>query len=314
MESGTSRYGKPLSPVAVLPQRARRKWFPVARKSCQPPRRRYARAMTNLPKHTKLVLALLAFLPLYFAIAALGTKIGVWDWKFGLMTLTLGGGMIVLGIVALAALVSLVLAVRAKPRRNGPVAVAIIGLLVPLAALAVFMSMGGKAEANPIHDIATDTANPPTFSAETMAEREAAGANPVSDYQTPLGQLELYKGRVSNELAVTSHAQIITARADRPAPLPLGGASKAEGVAAVAAAMGAMGLEDIRTDPETGMVEGVAETFWFGFEDDVVARVGDAQIDFRSVSRVGLSDLGANTARINDLRARTEALLGTASR
>ena len=85
-------------------------------------------------------------------------------------------------------------------------------------------------------------------------------------------------------------------------------------MANVAAAMGAMGLTDIRSDPATGMVEGVAETFWFGFKDDVVARVGDSQIDFRSVSRVGVSDLGANAARIAELRQRTEALLGAASR
>jgi hypothetical protein len=146
-----------------------------------------------------------------------------------------------------------------------------------------------------------------------MAAREAAGANPLSDYQTPLGQLELYQS-VPPELAIKSHAQIITNRKDRPAPLPLGGASKAEGVAAVKAAMDAMGLKDIRSDAEAGMVEGVAGTFWFGFKDDVVARVGDAQIDFRSVSRVGRSDMGANTARIIELRSRTEALLGSASR
>ena len=78
--------------------------------------------------------------------------------------------------------------------------------------------------------------------------------------------------------------------------------------------MGAMGLTDIRSDPVAGTVEGVAQSFWFGFKDDVIARVGDQQIDFRSVSRVGRSDLGANTARIIDLRARTETLLGSASR
>lgn len=270
--------------------------------------------MKNLPWHTKLLLALMAFVPLYFMVAALGTKVGIWDWKLGLMTLTLGGGMILLGIAALAALVSLVLNVRAKPRRNGLVGVAIVGLLVPAAALAVFMGMGGKAAGNPIHDISTDTGNPPAFSAGTMAARAAAGANPLSDYQTPLGKLPLYAERTPPELAVKNHAQIITARPDRPAPLPLGGASRAEGVAAVAAAMGQMGLTDIRPDPAAGMVEGVAETFWFGFRDDVVARVGETQIDFRSVSRVGISDLGANTARIIELRQRTEAQLGAASR
>jgi hypothetical protein len=271
--------------------------------------------MNTLPRHTKILLVLLALLPLYFLIASLGTKIGVWDWKFGLLTMTLGGGIILLGLMALAALVSLVLALRSKPRRKGLVVIAILGLLVPAAALAMFLGAGGKAAKNPIHDIATDTGNPPAFSEATMAAREAAGANPLDDYQTPLGQIALYqKSGISPELAVKNHAQIITDRPDRPAPLPLGGASKAEGVAAVAAAMGQIGLTSIRSDPAAGIVEGTAETFWFGFKDDVVARVGDTQIDFRSVSRVGVSDLGANTARIIALREKTQALLGAASR
>ena len=275
---------------------------------------RYAWRMMTLPKHTKLVLALLAFLPVFFVIAAFGTKLGIWSWQFGLLTLTFTGGMIVLGVTALTALVSLILAARAKPRTNAPIAAAILGLAVPGAALVMFMSAGGKADENPISDIATDTGNPPVFSAQVMAERTKSGANPVNDYQTPLGQIEPYRERVSDELKVKSLAQIITAKPDRPAPLPLGGAGKAEGIVAVKAAMTAMGLTDIRTDEAAGTVEGVAETFWFGFKDDIVARVGETQIDFRSVSRVGVSDIGANTARINDLRARTETLLGTASR
>jgi uncharacterized protein (DUF1499 family) len=51
----------------------------------------------------------------------------------------------------------------------------------------------------------------------------------------------------------------------------------------------------------------VAETFWYGFKDDVVVRVARGKIDFRSVSRVGLSDLGANAARIAKLRERVIA-------
>jgi hypothetical protein len=271
--------------------------------------------MTQLPWHTKLVLALLAFLPVFFAIAALGTKFGIWGWQTGLMTLTFYGGMIVLGATALAAVVSLIIAARGQPRRNGLLAAGILGLLVPGAALVLFMLAGGKASDNPIHDISTDTANPPAFSAATLAARTKAEANPLNDYQTPLGKIALFqKAGVAPELAVKSQAQIITDSRDRPAPLPLGGASKAEGVAAVAAAMAAMELQDIRPNAATGTVEGVAESFWFGFKDDVVARVGDAQIDFRSVSRVGVSDLGANTGRIVELRKRTETLLGAASR
>jgi hypothetical protein len=270
--------------------------------------------MTNtLPWHTKVVLALLAFLPVYFGIAALGTNFGLLSWQTGLLSLTLGGGTILLGIVAVFAVISMILAIRATPRRNGLLAAAILGLLVPGATFVMFLSASAGAGDNPIHDISTDTANPPSFSDSTMAMREAEEANALSDYQVPLGQLEVFKD-VGPELAVKSHAQIITDRKDRPAPLPLGGASKAKGVAAVAAAMGAMGLKDIRSDAEAGTVEGVAETFWFGFKDDVVARIGASQIDFRSVSRVGRSDLGANTARIIDLRSRTETLLGAASR
>ncbi len=271
-------------------------------------------AMKNLPWHSKLVLALAAFLPVYFIIAALGTKLGVWDWKFGLGVLTIGGGPLLLGALALAGLVSLVLAGARKPRRTGVLAIALIALLGAGLAFGKMAGMKATAAENPIHDIATDTANPPAFSQSTLDARAAAKANPLSDYQTPLGQLELYKARASKELAVKSHAQIITGMEGRPAPLPLGGASRETGVAAVAAAMAEMGLMDIRQDPASGTVEGVAETFWFGFKDDVVARVGDSQIDFRSVSRVGISDLGANTARIKDLRARTEAKLGTAAR
>ena len=51
------------------------------------------------------------------------------------------------------------------------------------------------------------------------------------------------------------------------------------------------------------MVEGVAGSFWFGFKDDVAVRIratatGGSTVDVRSTSRVGLSDIGANAARI----------------
>ena len=270
--------------------------------------------MNTLPWHSKIVLALAAFVPLYFVAAALGTKIGIWGWQFGLGAMIIGGGPVLLGLLGLAAVVSLIMALVKKPRRTGLLAIALIALFGVGLAFGKMAGLKATAGENPIHDIATDTANPPVFSAATMAAREAVGANPVSDYQTPLGQLEPYKTRSSKELAVKSYAQIITAMPNRPAPLPLGGATREQGLMAVAAAMEAMGLSDIRQDAAAGTVEGVATSFWFGFKDDVVARVGETQIDFRSVSRVGVSDLGANAARINDLRGRTEALLGTAAR
>jgi uncharacterized protein DUF1499 len=51
------------------------------------------------------------------------------------------------------------------------------------------------------------------------------------------------------------------------------------------------------------------DSSWFGFKDDVVVQVtptdGGSRIDVRSVSRVGLSDVGANAERITTYLART---------
>lgn len=263
--------------------------------------------MKNISWKTKLVIGLLVFMPLYFAVAALGTKFGIWSWQTGLGTLTIGGGPIVLGIVGIVSLILLIMALIKKPR-TGWILPA-IGVLVPLGIFVMLGSVRSTAAENPIHDIATDTGNPPEFSAETVAAREEFGANPLHDYQTPLRDLEMYK-ESDPELAIKSHAQIINDTYSDLSPLPLGGASREDAVAAVAAAMGNMGFTDIRTDAEAGRVEGVAETFWFGFKDDVVARVGENEIDFRSVSRVGRSDLGANAKRIEELRELTASQIG----
>ncbi len=265
--------------------------------------------MTKLPWHSKLVGALIVFLPVYFIIAALGTKIGLWSWVTGLVSMTFTAGPILLGIVAVTALVSLIIALLKKPRSRIAITIAVIGLVLPAVIFAGFLSARSTASDNPIHDIATDTANPPSFSAETLAERREAGANPIHDYQVPLSEIEMFSDSPP-ELKIKSHAQIINDTYANLSPLPLAGASKADAVAAIAAAMGNMGFVDIRSDVEAGRVEGVAETFWFGFRDDVVARVGENEIDFRSVSRVGRSDLGANAERIADLRTRVAEQIG----
>lgn len=265
--------------------------------------------MKTIPWHSKSVLALIIFLPLFLMGSALGTKWGLWGWQTGLLALTMGGGSIALIALAVIAVISLVLVLLKKPRRNGLAGIAIIGLVISGAAGVMFASMAGTAGDNPIHDVATDTANPPMFSEATMAARENAGANLLSDYQVPLSQLELFAD-ASPSLAVRSHAQIITDIYPTLRPLPLGSASRQQGVAAVAAAMDELGFQAITADAEEGRVEAIAQTFWFGFKDDVVARVSERQIDFRSVSRVGRSDLGANAKRIEALRAATSVRLG----
>lgn len=278
--------------------------------------------MKNLPWYTKLVLALTAFLPIYFMIAALGTKVGLWSWQVGLGSLSIGAGPFVIGIAFIVALITLIVGLVnwsgrkaekedgvKRPRSKVVVGSAILGMIVPGAFVLLGLSGASSAGSNPIYDVSTDTGNPPVFSAEVMAERAETDSNAVNDYQQPLGEIEMFAGSPP-ELAIQSHAQIINDIYAELSPLPLGGASKADAVAAVAAAMGSMGFDNIRQDAEAGRVEGVAETFWFGFKDDVVARVGENEIDFRSVSRVGRSDLGANAARIAELREKVASQIG----
>jgi len=256
--------------------------------------------MIKTPWHSRLAFALALALPVYFAIAALGTKFGLWDWRTGLLTLTIKAGPILLGIVALIGLISLIVVLLRKPRKGW--LLSLIALLVPVGIFAVLGAIRSQAaDIPPIHDIATDSANPPVFSQTVLDQRAAAGANPLNDYDTPLGELEMWS-ESEPPLADRSHAQVIAAAYPDLAPLPLGSTSPAEASELVVSAMEEMGFDQVTADAETGRIEGVAETFWFGFKDDMVVRIADGAIDFRSVSRVGVSDLGANAARIAALR------------
>lgn len=69
------------------------------------------------------------------------------------------------------------------------------------------------------------------------------------------------------------------------------------------------GWEIITMDPQLGLIEATATTFWMGFKDDVVIRVQSSDdnigstIDMRSVSRIGATDLGTNAKRIREFFA-----------
>ena len=258
------------------------------------------------PWHARLARALALFIPVFLAASALGTKYGLWAWPTGLGAFGLGG-LILIGLTILVALISIVLILRSGSKLG--ILSAVFGLVVPLGFAALFAPAVMGAGAHPIHDMATDTANPPAFSAEVLAARAQSGANPINEYETPLGKTEQF-GSVEGPLATKTTAQIVSENYPDLAPLEIGETDPNAAFNALQLAMGDMGFSGIRYDEEAGTVEGLAETFWFGFKDDVVARVADGRIDFRSVSRVGQSDLGANAKRIMALRARTAERLG----
>ncbi|MEO0463484.1 MAG: DUF1499 domain-containing protein [Pseudomonadota bacterium] len=266
--------------------------------------------MTNTkPWHARLALWLAVMLPIFLMGCALGTKFGLWGWQTGLGGFALGG-VIWMGATALLAIVSIVLCMRRVPR-NG-LGSAVFALLIPLAIASFFAPLVMGAGAHPIHDVATDTANPPALSPEVLAARAESDANPINDYSVPLSELEAF-AEVDGPLAAKSHAAIIAETYPEVAPLTLSGTDADAAVNAVQLAMADMGLSQIRYIPETNTVEGLAETFWFGFKDDMVVRVSQGEenltLDFRSVSRVGRSDIGANAKRIVALSEAVEQRL-----
>ncbi|MDY7097146.1 MAG: DUF1499 domain-containing protein [Pseudomonadota bacterium] len=252
------------------------------------------------PWYARLALILALITPGFLMACALWTKYGVIDWPLGLRAFAMGG-MALVAITAILALVSIILIAR-KPQRTG-MGSAIFALLIPLGIAAYFGPIFAGASDHPIHDMATDTATPPPLSEKVMAARAQSGANAINAYDVPLGQTDQWAS-ADAPLSQQSYADIIAASYPELEPLLLGETDPNAAVNAVQMAMAEMGMSNIRFNEEAGTVEGLAETFWFGFKDDVVARVADGKIDFRSVSRVGISDLGANAKRIMDLRQR----------
>ena len=258
--------------------------------------------MSKSYKLARIALILALLIPVYFAIAALGTKFGLWGWQTGLGMLTITVGPILLGIVALLALVALVWCLLRAPRKGW--ALALAALAVPVL---VFVTLGGmrdRATGNPIHDVATDYRDPPTFSQGVVDARAAEDMNPIRNYGEPIGDGGFPD--VAQETYASLIPQLYPDLDSLVVAVP-----PEEVLPKVQAAMMEFGLADVRSLPQAGTVEGVAETFWYGFEDDVVVRVREidqgSRIDFRSVSRVGLSDLGANADRIRELRAAVAA-------
>jgi uncharacterized protein (DUF1499 family) len=254
-----------------------------------------------------LVLALA--LPVYFAGAALATKFDLLDWRvgFGLLTFQIGP-LAVMGVLGFAVL-GLVLALLVPPRRGA--LVALMAALIPGA----FLGYGAYARSQSadipaIHDISTDRADPPAFSQAVLAARSGVpGANPTDARGVPLKEHPSYAKRMAspmfaplgertvNDLQAEAYPDIAPIALTKP---------PAEAFAAAEAAAAAQGWTITTVDAGAGVIEAQAESFWFGFIDDVVIRVRPsvegAVVDVRSVSRVGLSDIGANARRIRAFR------------
>ena len=278
-------------------------------------------------------LAASIFAVLWFASAALGSKYGLWSWQFGLGKMTMAWGPIVgIGAVGLSAIALIVSLIKAPRKR--PFILAFAALLVSGGLMGRLLAMGAQAAAlPPIHDVQTDWSNPIAFSPELMKLREDSGAlNPVEPspvIKLTAGSKERWPGfdgkLVADAQEATEQDPEKSGDDDKEKLYPpintlMIAKPKAEVLAAAKALVEKRGwdivTEEFGGDDETGVIEATETTGWFGFKDDVAIHVlagpdGTSIVDMRSVSRVGLSDLGANAKRVgNFLRdlARVTAL------
>ncbi len=245
----------------------------------------------------KLSLALTIIGPLIFLVAALGAKLGLWSWMFGLGTLSAKIGPLVLMIGAVVSLLALLSAILIKPRKG--IVIAVIGLLVPGFVIGKLAGVKATAANLPyIHDVSTDTQDPPVFGEVVMAERQAlAGVNPA----TYVGK----KAPVTNADGSKSQALVSALQTKAyPEVRPLVLDSKGEVAFGEALATAkSMGWKIKSQDVATGRIDATDTTFWYGFQDDVTIRLredkgGGTIVDVRSLSRVGESDLGKNAQRV----------------
>ncbi len=225
-----------------------------------------------VPSLLILSLLALALLPL----GPLGYKFGIFSLSIAFLLLTevVPGISVAVGSLALGTLLLSTRARQAAHRRS---------LLLALVATILVLGWVGNQwltvrEVPPIHDISTDLTDPPIF---TMIMR-GEGANSLE--------------RDNEKLAVEQKRAYPLIR---PMTSTLAPAEAFQRALIVARELG---WESIQADPETRQIEATDTSFWFGFKDDVVIRVtaaaGGSRIDLRSVSRIGVSDLGENANRI----------------
>ena len=204
-----------------------------------------------------------------------GYQGGLWHFSTGFTILrwsvysAAAGGLLALVGVAILRRLSRMTALGAVA------AVAAIALIVPSWQLERTADMVPR-----IHDITTDTENPPQFVALLMLRAQTSNGPEYGGEKVARAQKAAYP-YIQPVLLAEPPARAFER--------------------ALAAARN-MGWEIVAAEAVEGRIEATATTRWFRFKDDVIVRVAaegtGSRIDIRSKSRLGRSDLGANAKRI----------------
>ncbi len=242
----------------------------------------------------KLAIVLAILGPLVFIIAALGYRIGLFELGTSLGTLSRKVAPAIMVLAIVVSLFSLFLSFAITPKRQGLV-VSLIALLIPIVGLLKAKGVGDTVAELPfIHDITTDTEDPPVFSNAIIELR-----NKTEDVNT-LTYFEKTDPRAKKLVSVQQakfYPKIRTLpRTEKPD----------EVFKEANAVIDSLGWDVVTRNSDNWIIEATDTTFWYGFKDDVVIRIrpsknGGSLVDIRSISRIGGSDLGANAKRVEML-------------
>lgn len=208
-----------------------------------------------------------------------GYRVGILPLRAALLTFLRLGVIVGMAAAAVSLIGLVVTLTRPRERRRG----------IPLAAIScvaglVLAGIPGRfllgPTAPPIHDITTDTQNPPEYVAVLPLRANAPNPTVYGGEPVAAQQREAYPDL-------------------RPLMLNV---PPSEAFDRALATVREMGWDLVAADAAQGRIEATDTTFWFGFKDDVVIRVtpadGGSRVDVRSLSRVGGGDAGTNAKRI----------------
>ena len=211
-----------------------------------------------------------------FPMAVLGTRLGLFDFRFGFQIVT--------WTVYLSVAVFVVGLVLSFWWRKSDIDSAKACRFAALLALIPLLGIGSQlitARSVPaIHNISTDMSDPPQFDKVVALRGENSNPHDYDIQKLASVQAEAYP-HIKTKLTSLSANEAFT-RAQALVP--------------------ELGWELVSANSEAGLIEATETTALWGFKDDVVIRITESgeqsAIDLRSVSRVGQSDLGANANRI----------------
>lgn len=225
----------------------------------------------------------------YALFASLGVWFGMWDFRAGFdMLRTVNASADWAAWITLAVTIGIFLAGRKFGLANAKrlTTLAAIGCVASALAYLVPETYRAPEGTPPIHDITTDTDNPPQFVA--VAPLRANAPNSVIYGDQPnwdatrmaAAQKEAYPDIVP---------QVFTE-------------SKEEVFNRALAAVNTLGWELVDQNLADGRIEATDTTFWFRFKDDVIVLISETPegtvLQARSKSRVGGSDIGKNANRL----------------